>query len=241
MKIHKLLKIGSNHKTHCEDFLSETSVDKKYKLFAVLDGCSSGEDSFFASAFIGKLLRKQAGNYAISEGELKTDILKNLIFGTAKDLRKAVRKFNLSDNELLATLIVLLVDEVDFSFAIAVIGDGFVSIDGKQTIFDQNNQPDYLAYHLKNIKKRKQFEAWFPKHVKTMEGKNFKDLTISTDGIESFTNFGSSDLPIDVIDYMTNDNFLQNNPAMLARKCNILKKKYTLENQDDLGIIRLQV
>ena len=60
MKFYELSHIGEFHVNHNEDFLVLEEAGSTRKLIAVMDGCSSGTDSYFASTLIGKLLRKIA-------------------------------------------------------------------------------------------------------------------------------------------------------------------------------------
>jgi len=58
MKIYSFLQIGDYHQNHCEDFFLSYSISDEKHLLAVMDGCSSGTNSFFASALFGKILKK---------------------------------------------------------------------------------------------------------------------------------------------------------------------------------------
>lgn len=62
MKIYKTLHIGEFHTNHCEDFLIEEQIGTNEKLLAVLDGCTMGTESVFASILFGKILRNIAKN-----------------------------------------------------------------------------------------------------------------------------------------------------------------------------------
>lgn len=60
MTIYSALQIGAYHTNHCEDYLFVGSIGHDRLLCAVLDGCTMGIDSYFASTLAGKLLRKIA-------------------------------------------------------------------------------------------------------------------------------------------------------------------------------------
>jgi len=60
MKIYSTLNIGEFHTNYCEDFLIDTQIATDQKLVAVLDGCTMGTESVFASILFGKILRKIA-------------------------------------------------------------------------------------------------------------------------------------------------------------------------------------
>ena len=241
MQIHKLLKIGTNHKNFCEDFLLEKMIDERYILLGVFDGCSSGVDSHLASSLIAKIIRNEADN--LNNIENISETLRKIISQTALKLRVAKEIYGLQTSELLATIILFLYDIEKKAGEIIVIGDGFVSIDGEQTIIDQNNAPRYLAYEIDKFEDSNYFDLWFNIEVKFFEIYEFQDITISTDGIQSFVPiYPDMELDsenFDVINYLANDDFLITNSAMLGRKCNVLKHKYGLINYDDLGIIRI--
>ena len=52
--------MGAFHIHHCEDFLIDEPLATDKRLLAVMDGCSMGTESVFASMLIGKILRKIA-------------------------------------------------------------------------------------------------------------------------------------------------------------------------------------
>ncbi len=69
------------------------------------------------------------------------------------------------------------------------------------------------------------------------------DVTVATDGVESFQRMGGSNESVNSIipsEYLAKDNYLLHNKSMLARKCNILKTKHQLINQDDIALIRVR-
>jgi len=58
MKIYKLSTIGEFHTNHNEDATAITEIGINRTLVAVMDGCSMGKESHFASTLIAKLIRK---------------------------------------------------------------------------------------------------------------------------------------------------------------------------------------
>ena len=50
--------IGEFHINHNEDFLVTHEIGKDKLMIAVMDGCTMGTESHFASTLIGKLLRQ---------------------------------------------------------------------------------------------------------------------------------------------------------------------------------------
>jgi len=63
MKIYSTLTIGEFHTNYCEDFLVIEQITNSEKLIAVLDGCTMGTESVFASMLYGKILRKIAKHF----------------------------------------------------------------------------------------------------------------------------------------------------------------------------------
>ena len=232
MKYIKHIRRGTLHKTFCEDFLIDEIINKKFRILGVFDGCSSGIDSHFASALLGKIIISVTKKLNQKSKEIT---LKKIIYRTSKHLKNTKKKLNLETNELLSTMILMLVDTEKETANIIAIGDGLLSINKQVTNIDQKNQPDYLAYYLDEINNYKNFEDYYNKQL-IFSNIKIEDITISTDGIYTFQNSQSE---INVIENLTKDLFLKDNIAMLSRKCNILKKKYNLKNADDLAIIRV--
>ena len=236
MKISKHIAKGTQHKVFCEDFIIDEILNSKYRLFGVFDGCSSGKDSHFASAFIAKIVISEAIKIAINNESLE---LKEVVRQTIRTVKSMSTLINLAINELLSTMILMLVDAQNNSASIVVIGDGLLSINNKIINVEQNNQPDYLAYHLNKIKNRNDFNEYYFKLLK-FNNIIIDDITISTDGINSFSKNGNnSDKEIDIVKYFVEDKYLESNKAMLGRKHNILRNKFGIDNLDDIAIVRI--
>ena len=60
MRIYQFTKTGDHHVNHCEDYTITETLGTDKILCAVMDGCTMGTDSYFASTLTGKLLRKIA-------------------------------------------------------------------------------------------------------------------------------------------------------------------------------------
>jgi hypothetical protein len=222
MKTYSLLRKGEAHPVYCEDFLW-TFENETQAVGAVFDGCSGGKESHFASALIGKTLR----NYAT----LPT--LKAMVKATFQDLKKIVKLLNLdAEDELLATVLLALYDKDTQKCEILVIGDGFVLIDDKLHEIDQNNQPDYLGYHLED-----DFEIWWSTQ-RIYRVEKPQKIAISTDGIDTFRT-NKIDLPEDFnpINFLLFDSQWVNLPTMLHRKANILHTQYGYLPYDDIGVV----
>lgn len=236
MKYIKHIHRGVLHKTFCEDYLIDEIINEKYRILGVFDGCSSGVDSHFASALLGKTIISVAKSIDFDSDK---NSLKEIVFQTVISLKITKNELNLDTNELLSTMIVMLLNTETETADIIAIGDGLLSINKQVTDIDQNNTPDYLAYHLDEINNYKDFKKYYKKQL-IFNNIKVEDITISTDGINSFIIGGTNaSNEFDIVKFFTEDLYLKDNIAMLSRKCNIIKKKYDLENADDLAIIRV--
>lgn len=243
MKFYELSHIGAFHVNHNEDFLicEETGSDKK--MIAVMDGCSSGTDSHFASTLMGKVLRKIAKHEAYREYAQKTKIdlanqLENISLSLFEELANLNRQLDLRSDEVLSTLILAIVDTKLRKAEIIIIGDGLIHINGRNIEYENDNKPDYIGYHL-NMDKH----IWYKTRTKKMSVQQLIDLTISTDGIHTFKNFDGQEYP-DISPERIMSKFFEDNSDMDNK--NKLKKTlidigetYGLMPSDDLTMIRV--
>lgn len=188
MKIYTTLNIGDFHTNYCEDFWIEEQVGTNKKLIAVLDGCTMGNESVFASILLGKILRHTAKRKFYEEFITPTSndlqsTLKDIIRSLLKDTRNIKNQLGLEINELLSTLIIGVIETQRQVAEFLVIGDGLIFCDGKAFEFEQNDKPDYLGYHLDD-----DFEYWYESQNQKLSISHFKDLSICSDGIFSFKN-----------------------------------------------------
>jgi serine/threonine protein phosphatase PrpC len=244
MFIHQYLKKGTSHENFCEDYTFVHNIDNRLYIAGVFDGCSGGKESYFASAIYGKAFKNFTGKLNLSDFSNTEEILKHLVYKTITNIKCFADKFYFSQEELLSTIIILVADMTEKKGNILCIGDGFLSINGENHNIDQNNTPDYLTYHFNKITNIEEFEKWYDFQHNKFEFNKVEDITISTDGINSFiTEIKNEETKnqADIIDFLTNDKSLVNNTAMLGRKINILKNKYGQVNYDDLGIVRIIV
>ncbi len=246
MKLHAAVRMGVAHTTYCEDFLIAEGFGHKSLICAVLDGCSMGNDSHFASALLGKVVRKVA--YDMSQETIhqqtiswKEDepesVAKEILRRTIPELTGVRHKLMLPLKELLSTMI-LWVHHFDSqrSFIIS-LGDGVISCDGKIEVVDQNNRPDYLAYHLKD-----DFEEWYASQEHRFFFENPSDLSIATDGVETFRplkEFTSETPGEDAMRYLMVENSHPDAENMLDQKLKVIKDQGMVA-VDDLAIIRVQ-
>lgn len=240
MIIRQLIKRGEIHKNFCEDFLLNKKINERYLLLGVFDGCSGGIDSHFASSLTAKIISKESEFIKNKEDETIADLLKNLIHKTLKKTHEIRQNLALQTDELLSTIILLLMDKENNKTEIVAIGDGYISVDYKNTIIDQDNKPSYLVYFTEKLESKTDFDEWYDQSVVKINADNFTDLTIATDGLLSFPDNGMGHIKdLNIVDYLTKDKYLLNVTAMLGRKTNILKNKFNCTNYDDLAMFRV--
>lgn len=243
MKFYELSHIGEFHVNHNEDFLVSEEAGKSRHLIAVMDGCSSGTDSHFASTLIGKVLRKIAKQESYEEyakGETKKlDVqLKNVTLQLFEELSNLSRQLDLRSDEVLSTLILAIIDTEDLRAEIVIVGDGLIHVNGENIEYENDNKPDYIGYHL-NIDKHQ----WYQARTQKMTVDKIEDLTISTDGIHTFKNFdGKSYSDIDqgqIMSKFFEDKSELENDNKLKKTLIKIKNEYGLMPSDDLTMIRV--
>lgn len=243
MHIENLLKRGVTHENHCEDAVFHTAISDVWHVGAVMDGCSSAKESYFAASLISKLiakacktipyLNKVQPHLSITELSPKSlgEFILNQVF---EGLKEAHNQFLLDEIELLSTLIISIVHRTNRSAWINISGDGFIAINDELIEIDQNNTPDYMAYHL-DMK----YDDWLTKHTKTFEIDNFEKLHISSDGIQKFVDKKGSivrgrSIPHSLLSIKTNSE------QSLKDAYFVLTEKQNLSPFDDIGVIRFE-
>ncbi|MCW3786326.1 protein phosphatase 2C domain-containing protein [Plebeiibacterium sediminum] len=242
MKIYTTLNIGEFHTNHCEDFWIHESIGTNEKLIAVLDGCTMGTESVFASILIGKILRKIAKKYYYQEFVIPKTLnlkskLKLIIRELFIELKHIKNQLDLHTNELLSTLIIGIVDTQKNEGELLTVGDGLICCDGNLTEYEQDDKPDYLAYHLDE-----EYDLWFDNQKQKLSIMEFKDISICTDGIFTFKNLQERDKQMEeseIIDYLLKDCSESNFDNMFERKIRFLKQNMNHIVTDDLAVIRI--
>ena len=243
MKIYQTSIIGQFHTNHNEDALVIAELSEKIKLFAVMDGCSMGTESHFASILIGKVLRKIAKEISfknfVEKTEKSLDVhLKEILQKLFKCLNELKNLLLLEKEELLSTLILGVLDGEKRQAAIITIGDGLICCNGKYVEYEQDNKPDYLAYHL-----QEKFDVWFKSQRQILYCKHIYDLSIATDGIFSFKKFDNKIYTLiqenALIDLLLIDKQWEKQKNMLSRKLLEIERKFGLKPSDDLSIVRI--
>lgn len=247
MKVHTVIRKGSEHPVFCEDFLIELNSGRFF-IGAVFDGCSGGDDSHFASSLQGKIFRQVSESGALfgnSMEELAKDFMKKFV-KKMFDVRVALE---LQDNDMLATFMMIIYDTVKGEALTMTIGDGIICCDGEITVIDNDrfkdirpdmytNMPDYISYDLVQLGLDKGlFDVWFDKRVTLTKFIDPQDISISTDGLLTFNT--PVDYGFDILNYLLIDDKWMSNKIMLSKKINILRTKHKTIHKDDISIIRL--
>lgn len=208
-----------------------------------MDGCTMGKDSYLISTIVGKLLRKICKSlsykefYAKKADELSLDIyLKGILQELFSEMKMLKNQLQLEREELLTTLIILLADVKADKGVLLAIGDGVVSVNGTVTSFDQDNKPDYLGFHLSE-----DFDTWYSAQEQRLFIESLSDISIATDGIESFTRVAAPENSeiVDPIAFLLHDTAGLGNEEMLNMKLKAIEHKYGLNHTDDLAVIRV--
>jgi len=251
--IKKLLKRGADfeHSVNCQDALRIADANN-FVYFAVFDGCSGGEESHFASSLFSKTFREVTTNMAshidVPGGNLVNNV-KFIIHMMARKIIQTQNLLELTTNELLSTMIICGIDKNTNDCIICAFGDGFYSVDGVQHTIQNtrfiemesgDNRPDYIAYDLHLLQNYSDFEKWFSQKSEVHFFKKVKNVSIASDGINTFKKSELSKLKIDPIDFLINDESLLENAIMLERKYNILFKDKII-NADDLSVVRIKI
>ncbi|MCI5083966.1 MAG: protein phosphatase 2C domain-containing protein [Saprospiraceae bacterium] len=245
MYIHQITCRGKQHEHYCEDYTIYNRIGQNRLLLAVLDGCTNGSQSWFASALTGKILRKIAYQHFYLEYAQKMSLSLNMLLeAVVKEVFQKLQQFKsqllLEKYDLLSTLLLAIVDHTEQQTKVIAIGDGLLLTDNEQIVIEQNNQPDYLGYHLEES-----FESWFSKQNQLFSFSGFENFCLSTDGIFSFGNISpgltANKTDDEVIYYLLKDKSDLENERYFHKKLRILSQQFCLTANDDLGIIRLQM
>jgi len=152
-----------------------------------------------------------------------------------------VHYLELIPKEVLATIVMAVVDLEKKKAFVAMIGDGSIYIDGEMHTVDcPGNAPMYLAAFLdrENFK-----DVWEEALVFSGTYTFNETIAVMTDGIDSFFNKKDNRYINDeekemVINQLLKSNSFKNEIG-LARICNILQTYNHFEPKDDLSISRL--
>lgn len=238
MTTDNLLIRGKMHDIWCEDAQFHIHLPDNLIISAVMDGCSSGKESHFASFLLVKLLGKICDKI-IPNGSQKRSLTetnlnpKEIGFIILENLFKEIKIFKeqlkLETIELLSTLLLAVYNSTDNRLWINISGDGYYSVNNHIKEIDQNNMPDYMAYHLD-----KNFDYWFNTRTASFYFSDVESYAIATDGISKY--FYQDFYPLEDLDTIR---YLLNTETRLSlrKKHQILCSKHKLIPYDDISII----
>lgn len=234
--------IGSFHVQHNEDAWVCLPLEQSQSLLAVMDGCSMGKESHFAATLFAKILRKLAQAYSYQQFITKekirlTDSLKYFVKELFEELSRIQNQLLLEREELLSTLMIAVVDEIAAEAEVLTVGDGLVAYNGNFQVYEQDNCPDYLGYHLKTP-----FEDWWQAQDQRLHLRKLNDLSLCSDGIFSWQTFEAvqEEIPSETacLEYLLVDQTWAEEDSLLLRKVRKLERIDSLKPTDDLTIVR---
>ena len=245
-----LNKRSSTHANHCED--SYYLYEDEFKIVgAVLDGCSTGYNSYFASQFIAyafeKIKTETSGfEYFLHHPDKWLDFEIDIFNRLRSDIRVTMRVLNLTDMNFLSTVVFFVYIRHDKRLHVRFVGDGVVFVNGEELVNDEMNMPNYLAYHVNDR------DDDFGEYIKTRRAESFTgvdDFSVCSDGIDSFVNLKNPQLSKSITkQFLVSDSRSIKLKNGLNKKFNILTNRvdelkfdddhYWWDIQDDLTIIR---
>lgn len=234
--------IGEYHTQHNEDFSCVHDVGDGLVLMAVMDGCSMGTDSYFAATALGKILRKAAKEqhyqaFIRKEQAGPEATLKAIAQASFQQLQALQQLLHLDKYELLSTLLLGIVDTAQQKASLLVVGDGLVCCNGQLYVYEQDDRPDYLGYHL-----HKNFDDWYAAQQQRLNLEAIEDLSLATDGIFTFKPFDQKTYDQtaapDLVDWLLKDKTGAESDQMLKTKVLGIESDWGLKPTDDLTILR---
>ena len=244
MVIEQLSVRGEYHQEHNEDACVVAEISDTILVLAVMDGCSMGTESHFASVLISKLIKKSTRGLAYKlfmtkEVETTASYLRLICRDVFEGLAHVQRELQLEVVELLSTLVLAVYDTKQRLVQATAIGDGLIAIGSAYTEFEQGDKPDYIGYHL-----LEDFDAWYTKLEQTLSVRNVSKIALCTDGIFSFKPFDNgiypSILPDALVSLFLTEQF--SSPSTndsLKRALDTVEEEYGLRPTDDLTIVKV--
>ena len=229
---------GSSHSDRNEDSFYYKQIGHSV-IGGVFDGCSSGNDSYFASKLFSNMYRKTIVD--LNEDEVDIKRFPSIVNSFFKNLDNAINTLGLGVDETLSTAVLFVYEIISNNLLVKFFGDGIAYANNQRLeIFnnDEDNKPDYTGYLLNEILNDNNFNKYW--ETKKSFAINTKDFSISSDGIFSFKKINENEPDFLYESYLVKDDFLYKNPASLKRKLNIIRNK-GYDHYDDLTIIRVLI
>ena len=210
---------GGNHNS-CEDsvFVKETDT---VIYGGVFDGCSSGENSHWASQTFAYMFKSLFRDFQ--------SLTNAVIYEAVKELNKVVHILEIDPNtQLLSTCLLFRYNKKNRTLDLRCFGDGVYYINDVEYVIDQGNIPDYLGYRL-NYDVLIDFLDAYP----VVRHENVDRFIICSDGIQAIHENQYEPASVKWEELLLAPPASEN---YLKRMGNILKnKKFTLS--DDLTIV----
>lgn len=248
--VYAISRKGDGHTDYCEDANFVLDLPRTI-IFGAFDGCSTGINSYFASALLCRCMKYHIqSTFDIREpGNLTTEAfpaitarsLNALVGGGCRYFKYSATLLGLTDMEQLSTAVVCAYNKIDKTLHVKMLGDGnvWVELDNGSTEHITKhfpgNSPDYLGYHTN--KSDHHVQEW----VTMQFAESFKDVNafaIGTDGVESIRPVNGAITRDSAMEYLVFNTELKSSKAMLARKLNILKHSLGCAFDDDITILR---
>jgi hypothetical protein len=248
MNIRKLRVQGYEH-TDNEDalYFEDIEIGETGHLYigAVMDGCSRGIDSVFASHLLKKLIKEVI---LITPIEMFTSMYET---NNMDDLSLFILEKVYKRLSVLGSLMSLMVNELESTFVLLVtsdkkrynitfVGDGFCAIDQDIYENEQGGAPKYMAHYL-----NKGFKA-LKEDITIITGNFENEVVISSDGVSSFYDYENSEKRKELKEFFLIDNFMIKNEACFDKKIVGLKNGRVpdypskhIRNQDDITLIKI--
>lgn len=254
---------GEDHETFCEDFAIEFQNDK-YHYGVILDGCSSGVESHFASTLFAKIFKQTFRNNATLE-DIPSFEARSVMLKFYKRLKEVSEILNLNLNELHSTIIFSVYSKETRDLFVYNFGDGVICVDDEiieleNTVYDNPNAPHYFVNDTlgKNLQTHDVY-GWLLSHYGQRSFKNVSNFMIASDGLTTFKlRSGFSPDKKEIFEFFFNNNWAAgkldksgNKVPVISRKINMLFDGVGQKNgnpfergekavhSDDLSIIRV--
>ena len=218
-----LNKRASTHPNWCEDNYW-LKTEGYTTMGAVLDGCSTGTESHFASTFFKYAIEKASQCIYFSTCPPR-EAFEYIAHSVLTDIDAVRKLLSLTDMNFLSTMVLFHFDDIDKRLNVMFFGDGMVFVNGERFDHAEGNAPEYLAYQLYNSVEDKQ--AYFESR-KYMTFEDVQTFSICTDGIGSFVNLRDGKIPDEVA-----VQYLLNNPRFQHLKTGLSKRFTLLTSRDE--------
>ena len=238
-----LNKRAPSHQNWCEDNYWLHEQDGLI-IGAVLDGCSTGTQSHFASTFFKYSLEKAFKEN--TDYDSPEELLELLAYATRADIARTAEILALTDMNFLSTMTLFYYKPEWKELVVKFFGDGTVFVNGGRYDNDEGNEPDYLGYYA--------FTSYinFAEYLATRRTLIFTEVdnfAICSDGIDSWANLKNPQVPKSIaVDFLIENPTFSGLKSGLSKKYNIITQTNSRlitdeelswwEIKDDLTIIR---